>query len=280
MSELQDFSLEPETSPTEESRERRSGRGPLWAVLAVLLVAIGAGTWLWCGREAAPPVDEAVVLPEAEERAEEAPEAPEVELPSMAESDGWLREVVTQLSARPELARWLATDRLIERFVAAVDNVGEGRTPKVHVPFLAPEGPFVAVEDGGRTIMDEASGDRYDRAVAVVASLHTQGTADLYNNLQPLFQQAYRNLGYPDGDFREATARAVRQVLTTPVPEAPVRLVPDGVSTWAYASPSLESLAPVQRQLLRLGPDNLRRVQKKVREIALAAGFSAARIGA
>jgi hypothetical protein len=40
------------------------------------------------------------------------------------------------------------------------------------------------------------------------------------------------------------------------------------VLSYAYADPRLESLSPVQRQFLRMGPRNVQAVQSKLREIA------------
>jgi hypothetical protein len=46
-----------------------------------------------------------------------------------------------------------------------------------------------------------------------------------------------------------------------------VRLTRDSVA-YTYADPALESLSHAQRQLLRMGPRNIRIVQAKLREIA------------
>jgi hypothetical protein len=40
------------------------------------------------------------------------------------------------------------------------------------------------------------------------------------------------------------------------------------VLSFAYADPRLESLSPVQKQFLRMGPRNVQAVQAKLREIA------------
>jgi hypothetical protein len=45
------------------------------------------------------------------------------------------------------------------------------------------------------------------------------------------------------------------------------------VVTHAYADPWLEDLSPAQKQLLRMGPSNQRRVQAKLRELAVAMGM-------
>jgi hypothetical protein len=37
---------------------------------------------------------------------------------------------------------------------------------------------------------------------------------------------------------------------------------------YAYADPRLEGLSPPQKQLLRMGPENVKAIQAKLREIA------------
>jgi hypothetical protein len=45
------------------------------------------------------------------------------------------------------------------------------------------------------------------------------------------------------------------------------------VLTYMYVDPRLEKLSPAQRLLLRMGPENERRIQSKLRDFALALGF-------
>jgi hypothetical protein len=56
-------------------------------------------------------------------------------------------------------------------------------------------------------------------------------------------------------------------LLDTPVPSDPIAVVPGKGATYAYKDPALEALAPIQKQLLRMGPDNVRRVQARLRAI-------------
>ena len=89
--------------------------------------------------------------------------------------------------------------------------------------------------------------------------------------LKPRIQEAYEELGYQQS-FDVALERAIVTLLRTPVSDNIVLLEPAG-ALWAYSDPSLEGLEPAQKQLLRMGPRNARRVQDKLREIALAIGI-------
>ena len=54
-----------------------------------------------------------------------------------------------------------------------------------------------------------------------------------------------------------------------PRPPARLTVVP-GVKSFEFDDPRLEALSSVEKQLLRLGPDNLERVQTKAAELAAA----------
>lgn len=278
--DAQDESREPELAafgdggldPAERRMGRRSG-APWIVAIALVLATLGVGGYFWWqGRKSEPlPVDQTVTTAETvpTEAIEEEPVEEPIEVPPLDASDEIVRRLVAGLSARPELARWLATDDLVRRFAAAVDNVASGANPKTHVRALTPEEPFEVSESDGALRADPASYRRYDTLTAVVTSLDTEGSARLYRTLRPLLDEAYRDLGYPSGSFDEVLARAIRKLLAAPVESAGAELTP-GVLSYKYSDPELEALSPAQKQLLRLGPQNARRVQAKLRELARA----------
>lgn len=187
-------------------------------------------------------------------------------LPVVDQSDEFVRRLVAALSSRSAWAKWLATEGLVRRFVVTVDNVAEGISPSKHLSMLAPQKRFGAIDRHGGLVVDPKSYRRYDLVVDVVASLDPKGTAQAYRELKPLLQDAYRELGYPDRDFDQTLALAVDRLLQTPVPEGGVALRA-AVKSYKFADPRLETLSPAQKQFLRLGPDNQKKVQQKLREL-------------
>jgi hypothetical protein len=188
---------------------------------------------------------------------------------TLATSDAIVAELVGELSEHPKLAAWLANEDLVRRFAAAVDNVADGKSPRAHLEFLRPEERFRAIERNGRFTIDPASYRRYDLVAEVFASLDTEGTVTLYRELQPLVREAYREIAPPDRDFDTRLIAAIDQLLAVPVPGAQVEVKPK-VVTYTFADPDLEALSDAQRQLLRMGPDNVRTIQAKLRELKAA----------
>jgi hypothetical protein len=268
------------TDPTDS---RSGGGGAKVAVIGaavVLLVVVAGIVAVWLMGGGGDGGDEQVVAvptptpvpatptPTAEER--RARELAHLELET---SDETVREAVSQVTTHRRLSSWLAHDRLLRRAVAVAENIANGVSPRVHVPFLAPDEPFSVIERDGRVYIDPRSYDRYDALADAVTRVDVETAADLYRELKPLLDQAYREQGYPSGDVGELLVRTAREVLSTPVVEGDVE-VEEKVVTYEFADPALESLNPVQRHLLRMGPDNVTKIQNTVSELMLAVGVA------
>jgi len=173
--------------------------------------------------------------------------------------------MVAQLSSRPELAKWLAHEDLVRRFVSSVANVADGTIPRSQLEFLAPKKSFTVVTEGAETVPDPASYRRYDRLAGVVASVDAAGAVALLDELTPLIRDAWGEIAPPDRDFRTTLRDAIDSLLAVPVLDQPPAL--EQKVMWTYTDPQLEGLTPAQRQLLRMGPDNVRTIQDKLREI-------------
>lgn len=281
MSELGDVEFRGETEAAAEPQppqDERPRRGPwVWVAVVVLVVlAAGAAYYFFIrpGKKASEPATTPTptVAAGEPEPAGESAAGPDVELPPLGESDSMVAALARELSSHPRLAAWLLTDDLVRRFVASVDNLARGESPRTHLLFMDPDAPFRIDEEGERLTVDPGSYRRYDLATEVFTSLDTEGTARLYHRLEPLLDEAYRELGYPRADFDATLARAIDRLLATPVVEGEVELTP-GVTTYDYADPALETLPPAQKQLLRMGPGNVRRVKAKLRELRDAFGL-------
>jgi hypothetical protein len=244
-----------------------------WLIVLAVIAAAAAGWWLFRDRaeEPAPPPVEALPAEVPGPATEEPVEDPT--LPALDASDRFVAEAIRRLSSRPELTRYLATEGLLRRFVAAVDNVSQGVSPRPNLPELIPGGGYRVSVHGGAILPDPASYRRYDALTEVFVSIDTEGAARLYRRLHPLLEEAYRELGYPEGDFDATLERAIDHLLATPVPPPAPELVPAGVGGHAYADPRLEGLSAAQKHLLRTGPRNQRRLQAKLEDLAGALGL-------
>jgi hypothetical protein len=252
----------------------------MWtAVVVVVMALVVAGYMIWKFRDAPTAAPVAVVTPTRPTTQTTVPlggEATSVVIPPLAESDPVVAELVRQLSSHPRVTAWLATKGLVRNFVVVVANIAEGAAPAKLLRPLRPDSGFRVVDRNGFTYIDSRSYDRYTPLADAVASVDPKDAANLYATLKPRLEEAHRELG-EGHSFDRTLERAITLLLKTPIPTGPVAVVPRGIG-YAFADDNAQSLTAAQRQLLRLGPENARRVQAKLREIALALGISTERL--
>ena len=278
MSDLLDFELH--KTPGESYPATPSPRRPvgLWIVVAALIAAAGAAAYIaltWWPRPAP-----AQGAPSARTSTATTPPpslggTPEsITVPPLDASDTLVRTLVQALSESPAVMAWLPTNGLIRNFTVVVANIADGATPAAHLKVLRPRSAFRIVERDGSPYVDPRSYDRYTVIADAVASVDPAGAARLYATLKPRIEEANRDLGSAGQSFDRTLERAIVTLLETPIVDGQVRLKVNlkGIG-YAYADERLESLTAAQKQLLRMGPRNVRIIEARLREIALALGI-------
>ena len=256
MAELEDFEIKPETgeeTPAEPEPPRPPGPPlgligggvALVAVLGILLFVVfrpGKKIATALPPEALPPLATTTPTPD-----------PLAGLPSLAESDAFVRDLAKGLTTHPQLGAWLAARDLLRTLTVAVQNVAEGRSPARFLPFLTPTVRFQALDKAGALVADPKSFAAYDDFANGVASLDTAECARVYGILAPLVGAAYAELGYPASDFPKAALRAIDVLAKTPVSDGDL-VLRRGPVFLEFADPRLESLSLAQKHLLAWGP--------------------------
>lgn len=250
-------------------------------LLIIVILAVAAALYYFFISNRGKKTERLVDVPPAAVLEKELPPAPS-EGPAkppvdLDESDDLVRRLAKEISTHPRLADWLNSKGLIRRFVAAVDNIANGLSPRSHIDFFEPPGEFETVERGGFTIADSEGYGRYHTVVDVFVSLDSDECVSLFRSMKPLCQEAYRDLGYPDQDFEQTILRAIVELLRTPVVEGNIYLE-KAVLNYVILDPALENLSDAQKHLLRMGPANVGAIQEKLREMALALGFAEDRL--
>jgi len=254
-----------------------------WALGVVLLVAIAAAWWWWQGRPAptAPPVAQAPVVPPATEPGKsepprvvhpigQAPAAAEpaqeaAPLPPLGESDSALRAAIGNLVGEKSLLEFFHMRDIASRIVATVDNLPRAKVAQKVLPVRGPTGAFVVEGEGEARIIGADNASRYAAHVRLLDAVDSKQAATVYLRFYPLLQQAYRELGYPQGHFNDRLVAVIDHLLATPEVEGPIKLVQPKV-LYEFADPALESRSAGQKLLLRMGNANAARVKSKLRE--------------
>lgn len=251
----------PDLSPADE---RRSSPGVLAAIVVLVALAVGGIAYFALWKRPALPVPDAAPAVQTEPgttsepamSAATAAEAPPVELPSLDESDAFVRERLLALSNEPAWSSWLAGESLVRRFVATVLTLGERKNPRpLFAERISVRGPFSVRPRAGRTEIAPASYARFDGIVNTLAGLDAEAARPLWRLIRPLAESAWSEIARPENRLDDAIRDAIDHLLATPVPPGAIE-VEAHEGTYTFRDPELEALSPGQKQMLRLGPEN------------------------
>jgi hypothetical protein len=256
---------DPAPSPGRSSQSSTSR----WVIVGAGALVAGVALTLWWMSRAQPPaVIPSPTSPSNPTTGSRRPSPQPMQLPALMDSDAMLRELAGTLSRNPLLARLVATRGLVRNATLAVVQIGDGKTPAVPFAVLRPPTRLqIAGQQSGK--VEAASYARWEAATAALISIPAADAARVYVNIKELFDEAYRELGYPAGDFDVALTKAIRTIeATPPSPAEMVLLRREGY--FEHTDSALGSLQPVQKQLLLFGPENRARVQSWLRQLAAA----------
>lgn len=265
-------------------------RGLALALVLVVGVAL-VGLYLWQGRQAERPAtqpSQPSAVPSVGEPAPAEPAvrhpieradadaSPQAGLPDLDASDGAILAALAQALAGSPFERVVVREGVVRKFVATVDNIPR-KTLAVQLRSLAPVPGLLATDrPEGRLTLGAANAARYDELMRVVEAADPRTLVGLYVRHYPLFQQAYRELGYPNGYFNDRLVAAIDSLVATPDIDGPIWLVQPRV-LYEFADPGLEGLPAGQKTLLRMGSDRAARVKAKLREVRALVASGATR---
>ena len=238
------------------------------AVIAVALVALlGGGFWYFSrtNKPAANATPKVVTATDAPIDSKAPAEKPVI-LPPLDQMDAFMRPLLQALSDRPELAKWLATDDLVRQLAIALDQASTGASPARDFKAIAPAGKFPVVRRGGKQIVDPAGYKRYDGLVQTVTSIDASKVASVYRTIRPRLNEAYQAHGNAGSNVDAAVIKTLDVLIETPAVKDPIEVIDSGAG-YAYADDDLEALLPTQKQLLRMGPVNVDRLQVWLRAL-------------
>ena len=187
-------------------------------------------------------------------------------LPQSGESEQDVVAALLTLAGNGQARDLLVSQQLVARIVATIDALPRRALGTLTLPARPPKGAFVTTEADGRLGMAAQNSDRYAPYIEVVEKVDPVALVAWYVRAYPLFQQAYRELGYPHGYFNDRLIEVIDDLLAAPEPAEPLRLQ-RVENHYAFADPALESLSAGQKLLLRTGPANEALIKSKLRAI-------------
>lgn len=262
-----------------------------WLAMAIAVAALGLAAWhwrgLWWGGAPAPaapqasaPVPTPVTTAAAPASAPppvrhpiEAASAPEFVEPAVPGVEGALARLV----GNELLATLVRREDFVRHVVATVDNLGREKVPARLWPLSPPAGRFSTLKLADSEVIAPDNFVRYARHLDLIEKVDLQQGVALYKRFYPQFQQAYEDLGYPGRHFNDRVVEVIDLMLATAEPTPPLAVRLPAIQgpiqpqrpwlLYEFADPARQSLAAGPQLLLRMGPDNQRRVKARLREL-------------
>ena len=194
------------------------------------------------------------------------PKTPPAPVVTEETGDRYARESIDAVNGGKALAQFVAGDYVVERAVAIIDALRRGEVPYKLLPVGKPSTTFPISDDGLRVTLDAAGFSRYDGFAQWVGGLDTTVLVSLLNDYEMIATQALTRMGVSDFDIRSAVLAATTQILSTPQVAVDAELM-RREANWVYMDAELEALSSLQKQVLRMGPENADIVQQKARDI-------------
>lgn len=191
---------------------------------------------------------------------------PEKPLPALETSDGTMKNALSELSPDSGLIEPLIFQGFIRRIVATIDNLPRDKVASRIMPAQRVAGPFMVTGNNDSAAIAAGNAARYHTYIKIAEAIDNAKFVTYYFKYYPLFQQAYRELGYPKGHFNDRLVEVIDHLLSAPELKAPVTLVRPKVF-YLYADPELEAKSAGQKILMRMGAENAVRIKAKLREI-------------
>jgi hypothetical protein len=242
----------------------------------VVLILGGIGLYFLRGGDTTAPAPVAATPPPVEQTAEQRP-APasslppgrSLPLPKLDESDAEIIGGLTELLGQDAIRQFLVPERLIRNIVVTIDNAPRQQMAPNQRPIKPTPGAFVTAGADETLTLSPENYARYAPFIAIVRRLDTKTLVSLYRGLEPLFQQAYEELGHPNSVFHTRLLEVIRHLIATPDAPLEIKLVQPSVQ-YKYADERLEKLSAGQKLLIRMGRDNATVVKAKLRELEAA----------
>lgn len=262
-------------------------------IIVAVVAAAGLGGYLWWQHQhptavsapahvvapaPAPPAPPPTPPPPAAEPAIRHPvTAGRDKLPGLDESDGYIKSALLDLLGKKSALSNLILDGFARRFVTTVNNLATDNAASQSWPVNRTDGHFEVDAPSGSGVISPKNAARYRPFVDFATGVDSRRAVSLYVRVYPLFQRAYEDLGFPGKYFNDRVIEVIDNLLATPDVAGTIKVktvTTDGTPAapgpgrlYVFDDPALETSTVGQKILLRVGPDNARRLKAKLSEV-------------
>lgn len=189
----------------------------------------------------------------------------EHKLPSLDHSDDNFKESVENVS--PGLVHWFNIKDVIRKYIILINDISQNQILFKHRDFLNIPQKIVVKKDRLGLYLAKESYKRFDHFANAISSIDIKKGIRLYLTFRPLFKQIYNEFSYPpEYRLEDIFLKAAANVINAPSIETRIALT-KYPNKYKFADNNLESLNNIEKQMLRMGPKNTKKIQSKLRQL-------------
>ncbi len=181
-------------------------------------------------------------------------------------SDASVKSALLAVAKSPTFGRLLVNESLIQKFVINVHNLADEELASKDSLVVAPQDSFKTYQQADRTWIDKASFSRYNTYVDALESIEVDELLSVYDTYKSSIVEKYAEISRPGANFDRTLIQAIDELLDTPQVPMPIEVFSESVM-YKFKDARLENLSAPQKQLLRTGPENMRRIKAILRDL-------------
>jgi hypothetical protein len=182
------------------------------------------------------------------------------------ESDAAVKNALITIATSALVEKYLVDESLLQKFVINVNSIANQEMSPNHSLVAAPEEEFKVYQQADSEWIDAASFKRYNSYVDALESMSTEDLIKLMNTYRGILESKFAEIAPPNSSFNSTLLKAINELLDTPIVPLPIEVYSDSVM-FKFKDEQLEALSGPQKQLIRTGPENTRRIKDILRDI-------------
>jgi hypothetical protein len=189
-----------------------------------------------------------------------------VEAEPLDESDGAIKNAFMTMATSPLVGKYLINEGLLQKFVINVNSIANQEMSPNYSLVVAPEEKFRVYQQADREWIDTSSYKRYNTYIDALESMSTDDLVKLMDTYRETLEAKFAEISPPNASFDNMLFKAINELLNTPIVPLPIEVYSDSVM-FKFKDEQIEALSGPQKQLIRTGPENTRRIKDILRDL-------------
>lgn len=168
------------------------------------------------------------------------------------------------------LSDWVNHKDIVKKFIRISNDLSQNQIIYKHRNEFKLTEKIMIKSDAEGLYIDPNSYHRYDALVNAIEHVDVNKCVQLYQKYEHIFNAIYQEFAYPESyKLQDIFLKAAANIIAAPVLDNRLNVVKHSL-VYKFSDPKIESLSSLEKQMLRMGPENSRKIQNKFRQLVEA----------